>query len=164
MNFTQAGQQEVNIGKFSLLTILFISSVPSSTTVISAPKLVSNTFWKPIFLADGAIFPPTFFPIGRLNSSPSVAFTAEAAVKIKYFPLFKASFTKATSFLTLIAVVGQTRVHCPQYIHPLAPNVPCFGSTVLLPLSTAFNTDILVSCAHVNAQAVHPIHFSYLFV
>ena len=54
-------------------------------------------------------------------------------------------------------------MHCPQYMHPLAPKVTCLGSTVLRPLSTAFNTDILVSFAHVNAQAVHPIHF-FLFI
>ena len=41
MNFTQAGQQDVNIGRVPPSVTLLINSLPSSIIVKSAAKLVS---------------------------------------------------------------------------------------------------------------------------
>ena len=96
------------------------SSVPSSMMVRSAPKLVSNTYWKPSALAQAIILPVVISPGSRPKFSPKATRVAGAVCSTITLPAFIACFTRGMWLCSVMAPVGQITLHWPQLIHSVS--------------------------------------------
>ena len=91
--------------------------------VRSAPKFVSKTRSKPRRFKAATICPVTMAPGGRWNSSPKETRTAGATCTMTcFFGSCRASRTRCVSSFSVIAPVGQTRLHWPQRMQSVASN------------------------------------------
>ena len=122
-NLTQAGQQEVNCGRFSPFCRRSRNSRPSSITVISAPKEVSYTRSKPIRRSEATICPLVVSPGWKPNASPTATRTAGAMDATTSLVLScSASQTASICDFGVSAPTGQTFTHCPQLTHSTVPS------------------------------------------
>ena len=167
--FTQAGQQEVRSGNFTVgspflyLVSLSRSSEASSMIVRSAAKSVSKTLSNPNFLRAATIFPVTFVPGGISNSSPSAALTAGAVCTITFFLEWaNAERTSHVASLSTNAPVGHTATHCPQYVHTesFKSISIAVATTESNPLFTADKAPTVWTSLHIVSHLLHIIHLS----
>ena len=167
--FTHAGQQEVSIGSFTLVSPsrcrvnLSKNSEASSIIVRSAPKSVSNTLSKPRPRNAATILPVTSVPGSSPNSSPSAALTEGAVWTMTVFSGSpKALTTSHVASFSTKAPVGQTAAHCPQYVHTESLRFISIAVAITdsNPLFIADNTPTVCTSLHIVSQRRHIIHLS----
>ena len=88
--------------------------------VMSAPKFVSNTYWKPSAFAHAIILPVVISPGSRPKFSPNATRVAGAVCITITLPAFIACFTRGMWLCSTMAPVGHTTLHWPQLMHSVS--------------------------------------------
>jgi len=136
MNFTQAGEQLVNMGSGPPVRIRWASSDASSMMVRSAEKLVSKTRLNPSRRRAAFRIPATSWPGFSPNSSARVTDTAGACwITAIRSGSARAARISSAWLRSTSAPVGQIMTHWPQLtqLDTLSPSLKAVPTTVLLP-------------------------------